>query len=158
MRTDSETVGVRNSICLSWQGGVGGHNPIYNNDLIILLCKNFLFYIGIHLINNLVIVSGEEQRDSAIRIHVSILPQTPLLCRLPHDIEQSSLWHMVGPCWLPTLNITVVHVHPRLPNYPFPHPSPLATVSSLSKSVSLLHSLSKLICVIWVLPISSIIW
>ena len=27
--------------------------------------------------NSVVIVSGEQQRDSAIHIHVSILPQTP---------------------------------------------------------------------------------
>ena len=81
MRTDSEIVGVRNSICPLWRGGGQGHNPIYNNDLIILLSKNFLFYIGVQLINNLVIVSGAEQRDSAMCIHVSILPQTPLLCR-----------------------------------------------------------------------------
>ena len=33
--------------------------------------------IGVQPINNVVIVSGEEQRDSAIHIHVSIFPQTP---------------------------------------------------------------------------------
>ena len=37
---------------------------------------NFLFYFGIYLINNIVTVSSEQQRDSAIHIHVSILPQT----------------------------------------------------------------------------------
>ena len=35
-------------------------------------------------------VSGEQQRDSAMHTHVSILPQTPLPSRLPHDIEWSS--------------------------------------------------------------------
>ena len=30
--------------------------------------KNFLFYIGVQPINNVVIVSGGQQRDSAIRI------------------------------------------------------------------------------------------
>ena len=30
------------------------------------------------LINNVVIVSGGQQRDSAIHLYVSILPQTPL--------------------------------------------------------------------------------
>ena len=30
-------------------------------------------------------------------IHVSMLPQTPLPSRLPHDIEQSSLCYRVGP-------------------------------------------------------------
>ena len=40
--------------------------------------------------DNIVIVSGAQQSDSAIHIHVSILPQTPLPSRLPHNIEQSS--------------------------------------------------------------------
>ena len=35
---------------------------------------NFLFYIGIESINNVVIVSGEQQRDSVILVCVSILP------------------------------------------------------------------------------------
>ena len=42
-------------------------------------------------VNNLVIVSGRQQRDSAIYIHVSILPQTPLPSRLPLNTEHSSL-------------------------------------------------------------------
>ena len=67
--------------------------------------KNFLFCIGVKPINNVVIVSGEQQRDSAIHIHVSILSQTPLPSRLPHNIEQSSLCSTVGPCWLSILNI-----------------------------------------------------
>ena len=37
------------------------------------------------------IVSGGQGRDSALNIHVSILPQTSLPSRLPHNIEQSSL-------------------------------------------------------------------
>ena len=47
-----------------------------------------------------VTVSGEQQRDSAIHMHVSILPQTPLPSRLPHSIEQSSLCYTVCSCWL----------------------------------------------------------
>ena len=39
--------------------------------------------------------------------YTSILPQTPLPSRLPHNIEQSSLCYAVGPCWLPILNIAV---------------------------------------------------
>ena len=35
------------------------------------------------------IVSGGQQRDSAMRVHVSILLQIPLPPRLPYDIEQS---------------------------------------------------------------------
>ena len=41
------------------------------------------------------IVSGEPQRDSAIHVHVSLLPQTPLPSRLPHNTEQSSLCYTV---------------------------------------------------------------
>ena len=51
------------------------------------------------LINN-VIVLGGQRRDSAIHIHVSFLPQTPLSPGLPYDIEQSSLCSTIGPCWL----------------------------------------------------------
>ena len=86
------------------------------------------------------IVSGAQQSDSAIHIHVSILPQTPLPSRLLHNIEQSSLCYTVGPCWLSFLNIAVCTCqshNPKLPNYPLPHFSPLVTISSFSKSVSL---------------------
>ena len=68
--------------------------------------KTFYFVLGYSwLTNNVVIVSGEQRRDSAICIHVSILPQTPLPSRLPHNIEQSSMCSPVGPCWLSILNI-----------------------------------------------------
>ena len=43
----------------------------------------------VQLIDNAVAVSGGQQRDSARHMHVSILPQTPLPSRLPHDTEQS---------------------------------------------------------------------
>ena len=46
---------------------------------------NLLFCIGVQLINNIVVVSGNWWRDSAIHIYVSILPQIPLLSRLPHN-------------------------------------------------------------------------
>ena len=38
---------------------------------------NFLFCIGVQPINNVAVISGEHQRDSAIHIHISIL------CKLP---------------------------------------------------------------------------
>ena len=44
------------------------------------------------------IVSDAQQSDSAIHVHVSILPQTPLPSKLPYNIEQSSLCCTVGPC------------------------------------------------------------
>ena len=47
---------------------------------------NFSFYIGIYLINTVVIVSDGKQRDLAIHIYISLLPQTPLPSRLPHAL------------------------------------------------------------------------
>ena len=41
---------------------------------------------------------GEQQRDSAMHIHVLILPKTLLPSRLVHNIEQSSMYHTIG--WL----------------------------------------------------------
>ena len=38
---------------------------------------NFLFCIGVYPINNIVMVSGEQQRDPAMYKHVTILPQLP---------------------------------------------------------------------------------
>ena len=48
-----------------------------------------------------------------------IFPQAPLPSRLQHNIEQRSMCYRVGPSWLSILNIRVVHIHPKLPNYPF---------------------------------------
>ena len=53
---------------------------------------------------NVVIVSGGQQRDSAIHIHVPILPQTPLPARLPHNIGQTSLWKALN------LNTSGIHL------------------------------------------------
>ena len=50
---------------------------------------NFLFYIGVELINNVVPVSGGQQNDSVIHIHVPILFQILSPIRLLHNIEQS---------------------------------------------------------------------
>ena len=57
--------------------------------------------------NNVVVISDEQQRDSAILIHVSILPQAPLLSKLAHNIEQSFMCCTIGLCWLSILNIAV---------------------------------------------------
>ena len=77
-------------------------NFVYNSSKLFY----FVLVYG-QLINNVVIVSGEQRRDSAIHIHVSILSSTPLPSRLPHNTEQSSLSYTVGPCYLFILNMTV---------------------------------------------------
>ena len=93
-------------------------DPFYSLQIIFaclfLLCihpfiifKKLFFCIGVQLINNVVIVSGEQSRDSATHIHVSIFPQTSLSSRLPHNIEQSSMCYRVGLYWLSVLNTTM---------------------------------------------------
>ena len=68
-----------------------------------------LFYIGVQSVNNAVVISGAQQKDLVKHKHVSILTQTPLPERLPHNIEQSSLCSTVGHCWLSILNIAVYY-------------------------------------------------
>ena len=56
------------------------------------LFKIFLFCIGVEPINNVVKISGEQQRDPAMHLWVFVLLQTPLSSRLPYNIEQSSTY------------------------------------------------------------------
>ena len=65
----------------------------------------FFFFLTFYFIleysrSTIMIVSGGQQKDSAIHINVSIFPQTPLPSRLLHNIEQSSLCYTADPCWL----------------------------------------------------------
>ena len=59
------------------------------------------------MINNIVLVSGVQQSDLIIHIHVSILFQIIFPFRLLQNIEQRSLCCTVGPCWLSILYIVV---------------------------------------------------
>ena len=59
------------------------------------------------MIKNVVIVSGVQQSDSIIHIHVSILFQNLSTFRLIHNINQSSLCYTGDACWLSILNIAV---------------------------------------------------
>ena len=59
------------------------------------------------MINNVVLVSGVQQSDLVIHIHVSILFQILFPFKLLQNIEQSSLCYTVGPCWLSILNVAV---------------------------------------------------
>ena len=85
---------------------------------------NFLFCIGVQLMNNVVIVSDEQQRDSAIGI-VSILLQAPLPSRLPtqHWLEFHVLYNRTF--WVIGLKYNSVYM--TIPNsltIPSPHLSP----------------------------------
>ena len=68
---------------------------------------NFLLYIGAQFINNVMLVSGIQQSDSILHIHVPIFFQILFPFRLLDNIEQSSLRYTVGPCWLSFLNKAV---------------------------------------------------
>ena len=67
----------------------------------------FFLYIEVQLINNLVLVSGVQQSESVIHIHVLIHFQIFFKVTLLWNIEQSSLYYSVGPCWLSVLNTAV---------------------------------------------------
>ena len=59
--------------------------------MLVSFFKKSLFYIGVYLINNVVLVSGVQQSDSVIQIHIFILLQILFPFRLQQNIEQSSL-------------------------------------------------------------------
>lgn len=50
---------------------------LFLSIIIIKTIKKTLLYIGVQLVDNVVIVSGGQQRYSALHICVSILPWTP---------------------------------------------------------------------------------
>ena len=56
----------------------------------------FLFYIGIELISNVVLVSGVQQSDSVIHKYIYYFSDS-FPYRLLRDIEYSSLCYTVGP-------------------------------------------------------------
>ena len=92
-------------------------------------------------------MSDKQQKVSALHIHVSILLQTPLPSRLPHNTEQSPICCTIGPCRLSILNIAECACPSQLPNYPLSPSFPLVTISLFSKPVSLLL-FCQLICII----------
>ena len=88
---------------------VGWHHQLYGHEfeqapgvgdgqgsLACCSCKesdttewlNWLNWLNWQPINNVVIVSNRQQKNSAIHIHVFILLQTPLLFRMPHNCTE----------------------------------------------------------------------
>ena len=94
-----------------------GSNPAGHDNLLGKLLKSetprlwagpaqVLFYIGVSLINNVVLVSGIQQSNSVI--HISILFQILFPFRLLKSIEWSFLCYTtIGPCWLSILNLAL---------------------------------------------------
>ena len=64
------------------------------NRFTIVFLLNFLFCIRIQPTNNVVIVSGEQPRDSAIHIHVSILP--PFAQSIPKNRPPNAKNWLIG--------------------------------------------------------------
>ena len=83
----------------------------------------FLFYIGLQLIYNVVLVSGVQQSNSVI--HISILFQVLFPFKLLQNIKQSSLCYTIGPCWLSILYTVVCICQSQTPNLPLPATFPL---------------------------------
>ena len=70
---------------------------MWNQSISPFFLTFYSVLLTIVIINNVVIVSGIQEWDSVI------LPQTPLPSRLPRNIDQSSLYYAVDPCWLSIL-------------------------------------------------------
>jgi len=59
--------------------------------------------------SNAVIVACRHQNVAAVHMHVSILPQTPLPSRLPHNTEQSSLCYTVAQLLWLSIDWLIIH-------------------------------------------------
>ena len=110
------------------------------NELLQIICNffNFLFYIGVQLINNVVLVLGVQQSVSVLHIHVSIIFQFLFSIRLLTEYWAEFLL-------LYSKSLLVIHfkysvdVYKSIPSslsLPTTHPRPV-TISLFSKSVSL---------------------
>ena len=108
-----------------------------------------LFYCGVQLMNNILLVSGVQQSDSVIHIYVSIVFQILFPFRLLHNIEQSSLCVAKDLVTYAFQIQQCIRVHPKLPSYSSPPqpifclpasthlPPPPVTISLSTKSVNL---------------------
>ena len=69
----------------------------------IMIFKKILFYIGVLLINNVVLVSRVPQSDSVTQRHVYMYFKIIFPFSLLLNVEQTSLYSTVGPFWLSIL-------------------------------------------------------
>ena len=108
------------------------HHPV---GPFLFFLRNFLFYIEVQLIYNLLLVSSVQKSGSFICLHIPFLSHILLPYWLLQNIDQNSLCYTVGSCCLSNI-YWCVYVNPRLLIYPSPYLSFLLTIDLLSKSMS----------------------
>ena len=74
---------------------------LYNSFIVFVFLLNFLFCIGVQPVNNVVMVSGEQRRDSAIHTHVCILPQLPSHPGCHVTLSRAQAWRVFWTCKRP---------------------------------------------------------
>ena len=84
-------------------------------------------FIGVQLIYNVVLVSGVQQSNSLIHIHIFILFKILFSCRLSQNTEQSFLCSTVGHYQLSILYIVLCICQSQSPSLSLPFP-PLVTI------------------------------
>ena len=107
--------------------------------------KKSLFYIGVWLINNVVLFPGVqvEKSDSVLYTHISILFKILFPFRLLKSTEQTSLCYTVGPCWLFISNIAVCPCLSQTCNLslqlPLPHKLTISSFFQVCETASVLY-------------------
>ena len=103
-------------------------------EKLIIALYNFFFNLLFILYWSTVsvLVSGVQQIDSVIHIHLPFFVRFCSLYRLLQNIEQSSLCYTVGPCWISILNISVYTCPSQTLNLPLPTIPLQPSIHSLS--------------------------
>ena len=83
------------------------------------------------------LVSGVQQSDLVIHIHIFLLFQILFPHKLLQNIEYSFLRYTIDPCWLSALHVVVCICQSQPPNSSPSPISPLVSTSLPSKSMSL---------------------
>lgn len=112
------------------------HSPATVDFLKLSL---FLFCTGVYPVNNVAIVSGGQQRDSApCGIHAVVLLQTPVPSGCPHGHRQVPVLDNESLLLLQFKHGSVYMSTPSSLGIPSSHPSHLVTVNLCSTSVRVL--------------------